>query len=186
MEMKQATNLRITLTIASFMALILLLKVLSANTVHNCEDPNHQHNNTQTDSTLVVDTISTKVVKVEAKKDSSVQLVEALIQVESRGNASAVGDKHLSTPSIGVLQIRPIMVREVNRILKKLKSNKKYKLEDRFSRKKSIQMFMVWKNYYHKNSSIEKIARCWNGGPLGYKRKATLGYWNKVKNELKG
>ena len=186
MEMKQATNLRITITIVSFIALILLLKVLSANTVHNCEDPNHQHNNTQTDSTLVVDTTSTKVVEVKAKKDSSVQLVEALIQVESRGNASAVGDRHLGKPSIGVLQIRPIMVREVNRILKKLKSNKKYKLKDRFSREKSVEMFSIWKDYYHKNSNIERIARCWNGGPLGYKTKATLGYWNKVKNELKG
>lgn len=186
MEIRQETSLRITLTIVSFIALILLVKVLSANTIHKCKDHDHQHNNTQTDTTQVLDAVSTKVIGMKAKKDSSMQLVEALIQVESRGDASAVGDKHLSTPSIGVLQIRPIMVREVNRILKKLKSNKKYKLEDRFSRKKSIQMFMVWKNYYHKNSSIEKIARCWNGGPLGYKRKATLGYWNKVKNELKG
>lgn len=186
MEMRQATNLRITLTIVSFIALILLIKILSANSPHKCEDHNHQHNNIHTDTTHVLDTVNTKVTEVEAKKDSSIQLVEALIQVESRGNASAVGDKHLGTPSIGVLQIRPIMVREVNRILKKLKSNKKYKLKDRFSREKSVEMFSIWKNYYHKNSGIEKIARCWNGGPLGYKRKATIAYWNKVKNELKG
>ena len=45
-------------------------------------------------------------------------LLEAIIQVESRGKEDCIGDKHLGKPSIGVLQIRPIMVREVNRILK--------------------------------------------------------------------
>ena len=47
-------------------------------------------------------------------------LVNALIYVESRGNDSAVGDRHLDQPSVGVLQIRPIMVREVNRICKRI------------------------------------------------------------------
>jgi hypothetical protein len=27
-------------------------------------------------------------------------------------------------------------------------------------------------------------ARIWNGGPNGYKKKATLGYWAKVRKEL--
>lgn len=30
----------------------------------------------------------------------------------------------------------------------------------------------------------EDRARIWNGGPNGYKKKATLPYWNKVKKEL--
>ena len=63
-------------------------------------------------------------------------LVAALIHVESRGNENAVGDRHLGNPSVGVLQIRPIMVREVNRILKRKKSDKRFKLKDRFSREK--------------------------------------------------
>ena len=112
-------------------------------------------------------------------------LIEALIQVESRGNENAVGDKHLGKPSVGVLQIRPIMVREVNRILKKGKKKLRFTLKDRFSREKSIKMFKVWKKYYHSNSSFEKIARCWNGGPNGYKNKSTSHYWNKVKEVLK-
>ena len=52
------------------------------------------------------------------------------------------------------------------------------------SRKKSIEMFFIWKNYHHKNSSLEKIARNWNGGPNGYTRNCTKVYWNKVKKEL--
>lgn len=112
------------------------------------------------------------------------KLVKALIHVESRGKEDAVGDTHLGAPSIGVLQIRPIMVREVNRILKKRKSNKKFKLKDRFSRDKSIEMFKVWREYHHPNDKFEKIARNWNGGPNGYRFKRTEQYWNKVKKQL--
>ncbi len=121
---------------------------------------------------------------VEVKEDYTDYLLEALIQVESQGNENAVGDKHLSRPSIGVLQIRPIMVREVNRILKNQNIKIKYTLDDRYSKDKSIEMFMIWKMNHHPNDTDEVIARCWNGGPRGWKRKATLYYWNKVQNEI--
>lgn len=112
-------------------------------------------------------------------------LVTALIHVESRGNDSAIGDRHLvGSEAVGALQIRPIMVREVNRILKIKKSDKRYKLKDRFDRNKTIEMFYVWKNYHHKDSNFETIARNWNGGPKGYKRNSTLKYWNKVEQQL--
>lgn len=118
-----------------------------------------------------------EIVEVIEEKSN---LLEAMIQVESRGNESAIGDTHMDVPSIGVLQIRPIMVKEVNRILGK----EVYTLKDRSSREKSIEMFEVWKNHHHKNSSDEKIARCWNGGPLGYKYKGTNHYWSKVQQEM--
>jgi len=121
------------------------------------------------------------IQKIEPKIE---ELIVAMIQVESRGLDSAIGDTHLGEPSVGVLQLRPIMVREVNRILKKQKSEKRYKLKDRFSREKSIEMFMVWKNYYHPENEFETIARNWNGGPKGYKNKKTENYWAKVQLEL--
>lgn len=111
-------------------------------------------------------------------------LVNALIFVESRGVEGAVGDTHLGTPSIGVLQIRPIMVREVNRILKKKGSSMRFSLQDRFNRSKSIWMFMIWRDYHHPNDNFETIARNWNGGPNGYRFKRTEQYWNKVKQQL--
>ena len=123
-------------------------------------------------------------VKIKNKEIQDNKLIEALIQVESRGNDSCIGDRHLILPSIGCLQIRPVMVREVNRILKKQKDTLRFKYKDRWSRKKSIQMFYIWKDFHHTNSSDEKIARNWNGGPKGYKRKRTLQYWEKVKIEM--
>jgi len=120
-------------------------------------------------------------IVIEPKID---KLIMALIQVESMGNDSAIGDTHLKEPSVGVLQLRPIMVREVNRILKKQKIKKKFKLKDRFSKDKSIEMFLIWKNYHHPEGGFETIARNWNGGPRGYKNPRTEHYWAKVQLEL--
>jgi len=117
--------------------------------------------------------------------DNVNELIEALIWVESRGNESAVGDTHLDEPSVGVLQLRPIMVREVNRILKRKGSEKRFKLSDRESREKSIEMFTIWFNTYHKNSSFEKAARNWNGGPNGWKKERTQKYWARVESYAK-
>ena len=112
-------------------------------------------------------------------------LVSALILVESRGNDSAIGDRHIvGGEAVGALQIRPIMVREVNRILKIQGKTERFDLKDRFDRQQSIRMFMVWKNYHHKNSEPEVIARNWNGGPKGYKVSRTEKYWLKVQKQL--
>lgn len=121
------------------------------------------------------------IVKVDTIKRDL--LLEAIIVVESNGNDSCIGDRKLGRPSVGCLQIRPIMVREVNRILRKQKIKKKYNLKDRYSRKKSIEMFYIWKDYHHSEDSDEVIARCWNGGPKGCKKKATNYYWAKVVKE---
>ena len=131
------------------------------------------------------------IIKLEPKDVqlalSERDLVSALILVESRGNDSAIGDRHIvGGEAVGALQIRPIMVREVNRILKIQKSDKRFKLKDRFDRDKTLEMFYIWKNFHHKDSDFEKIARNWNGGPRGYNNPRTEKYWNKVQAELDG
>lgn len=111
--------------------------------------------------------------------------ITALIHVESRGNDSAIGDRHLvGSEAVGALQIRPIMVREVNRICKIIGSHQRFTLKDRFDRDKSIHMFLIWKEFHHKDSDAEKIARNWNGGPKGYKINRTKKYWLKVEKQL--
>jgi len=114
-------------------------------------------------------------------------LVAALIHVESRGNDSAIGDRHLvGNEAVGALQIRPIMVREVNRILRIQKSDKRFKLKDRYNRQKTIEMFLIWKNFHHSDSDFETISRCWNGGSRGHLNPKTEKYWKKVEEELLG
>lgn len=108
-------------------------------------------------------------------------LVDAIIHVESRGDSTAIGD---GGRAVGILQIHPIMVREVNRILEKNGSDVRYNYNDRYSVEKSKKMFYVWKEYYHPNSSYEKIARCWNGGTNGHMFYCTHRYWRKVSDRL--
>jgi hypothetical protein len=107
-------------------------------------------------------------------------LVDALIYVESRGNSKAFNQKE---DACGCLQIRPIMVREINRILKKQNSDQRFSLEDRWDCGLSKEMFYIWRDYHHSNSSEEVIARNWNGGPRGYKNPKTEPYWKKVKKQ---
>ena len=131
--------------------------------------------------TKVVEAIPRNIKKLDIENN----LIPAMIQVESLGNDSAIGDVHLiGNEAVGALQIRPIMIREVNRILKIQKLKKRFKRKDRYNRTKSIEMFMVWKDYHHPEGGFETIARNWNGGPKGYKNKRTEKYWVKVQIEL--
>ena len=131
--------------------------------------------------TKVVEAIPRNIKKLDIENN----LIPAMIQVESLGNDSAIGDVHLiGNEAVGALQIRPIMIREVNRILKIQKLKKRFKRKDRYNRTKSIEMFMIWKEYHHPSGGFETIARNWNGGPRGYKNKRTERYWVKVQIEL--
>lgn len=109
-------------------------------------------------------------------------LIDAMIWVESRGNDSCYNKRE---EAVGCLQIRPIMVREVNRILNIQKSDLEYTLEDRWSREKSIEMFHIVNGYHNKNSTYEEIARAWNGGPNWAEKSLTKRYWKRVQKQLK-
>lgn len=106
-------------------------------------------------------------------------VMEAIIQVESGGNAKAV-----SGNSVGVMQITPILVKDCNAILKKQKSKKRFTLDDRYSVAKSKEMFRLIQSYHNPENSIEKAIRAWNGGP-NYSVRATNRYFKKVMSNLK-
>lgn len=129
--------------------------------------------NTTPDS-LYVDTI-----KVDTLTDE--ELIEAIMEVESNGNPNAYNETSGAT---GCMQIMPIMVNEVNRITKLTKTDKYFYPKDRWDCEKSKEMFMIWKNYHHKTSSPETIARHWWGGPRYGEEDCSLFYWNRVKSNL--
>ena len=103
----------------------------------------------------------------------------AIEQVESGGDASAVGDNGLA---VGILQIHPTMVDDVNRII----GDTEYTLEDRKDVERSREMFSVYTNHYTPDLDPEKVARRWNGGPRGDRKSATAKYWRKVRKVLEG
>ena len=125
---------------------------------------------------LLINYATSSFEVVTTKPTIQDSLIAAIIHVESRGDSMAYNAKE---DAVGVLQIRPIMMREVNRLLKE----NKYTLDDRWSKSKSIEMFNVIKDHTT-NPTNERLARNWNGGWNGYKKKSTLKYWNKVKTQL--
>jgi len=144
------------------------------------------HKKLKLNKTKDLELANIKISEVEDKQPNLEDLVYALIQVESTGRDNITGDHHLGKNyAAGVLQIRPVMLKEVNRILKLQKRSKRFKLSDRFDRQKSIDMFHIWREYHHKDSSFEKIVRNWNGGPRGYLRKSTKNHWVKTQVVLK-
>lgn len=137
------------------------------------------------ETTITNHNITQQITPTEVKDSYEFKmkpLVDAMILVESNNNDSAYCK---SEEAVGCLQIRPIMLRECNRILELQKSKKRYTLNDRWSRIKSIEIFHIVNKHHNKKGVYEEIARFWNGGPKWSEKSGTETYWTKVKHKLK-
>jgi hypothetical protein len=101
-----------------------------------------------------------------------------ICMVESGGNALAV---HKSGLDVGIAQIRPILVKDVNRI-----ARTNYSLSDRFCHEKSFEMFRIYCEYYGANT-LEERAILWHIGASRWKEKrnseVAKNYMKKINNE---
>lgn len=109
-------------------------------------------------------------------------LLVALVMVESAGSSHpARGD---GGRAIGPLQIHRVAVEDANRIL----GFRRFRWEDCQRLEPSLEVATVILTYYGErlpNPATERdLARIWNGGPNGWKEKATLPYWRKVQHQL--
>lgn len=105
-------------------------------------------------------------------------VMNAIIQIESKGNPAAVNG-----PYVGVLQISPILVKECNNILKSTGSSKRYSLSDRFNATKSKEMFVIIQSFHNPLNSVEKAIRLWSGG-IRYNVAKTQDYFRKVMRHM--
>lgn len=121
---------------------------------------------------------ATKGNKVTTKYDWN-PVMDAIIQVESGGNANAKSGR-----CVGAMQIMPCLVTECNNILKQRKSSKRFTMNDRYSIAKSKEMFVLLQSVYNPTNNVEKAIRTWNGGNH-YSVRATQGYYNKVMKALR-
>lgn len=117
----------------------------------------------------------------EMKKDtlSDYQILQlALICTESEGNPLAVGKNN----DLGCLQITPIYVKEVNRIL----GEEKYSHEDAFNPEKALEMFSVVQDYHNPNHDIDAAIRLHNKapwyGPKVLRRIQTIKQYEEYRN----
>lgn len=111
-------------------------------------------------------------------------LLPLLIVIESAGNDNSVG-KH---GELGALQIKPICVRDVNRI-----AGTQYAYTDAHDRKKAVEMYWIYMTHYTSDKRIKKTtdaryfevaSRMWNGGPNGHRNPKSLVYWYKIRQHL--
>ena len=106
------------------------------------------------------------------------KFLDAIRQVESQGNDKAVGDYG---NAIGGYQIWRDYWQDAVEYDKTIGG----KYEDCFTRKYAERIVVAYLNRYApEDASWETLARIHNGGPKGYKIKATAEYWEKVKCEL--
>ena len=102
-------------------------------------------------------------------------LLSALIQIESGGNDHAKG-RH---GELGALQIKPILVRDVNRIM-----GTSYAHQQVTNRAVSTFIATAYLSHYGRNLSDESLARIWQGGPTGLRKSSTRAYSKRVMREL--
>ena len=102
-------------------------------------------------------------------------LLSALIQIESNGNDHARG-RH---GELGALQIKPILVRDVNRIM-----GTHYTHQQVTNRTIATFIAQSYLAHYGRNLSDESLARLWQGGPKGPKLSSTRAYGRRVMRKL--
>jgi hypothetical protein len=125
------------------------------------------------------------VCKVHAEVPGD-KLIDALIAVESKGNVNAVGDKSMTNKAYGCLQIRQPCVDDYNRWF-----HTSYKAEDMLGNQElSVKVCKAYIDHYATEARLghvpsdEDMARIWNGGPNGFRKESTKGYWIMVKAKL--
>ena len=96
-------------------------------------------------------------------------LIQALIIVESEGNPNAIG----KTNDVGILQITPIYVEEVNRII----DTPKYTLDMRTNVEHSLEMFEIYQAHHNPERDIVRAIKLHNP-------RAGQWYADRVLNEL--
>lgn len=123
---------------------------------------------------------SNKELKEEAHQQYIKNVVLAIMRQESNDGtelySSAVWEN-----AVGVLQIRPVMLKHINRDILGYNA---FTLNDRLDSLKSVEMFLIYQNKHNPTMDFEVAAKIWNGGPTGMRKTATIKYFNSVKKHM--
>ena len=117
-----------------------------------------------------------QTIKADRRADDL--LWKAICQVESGGDPNAYNERE---GAAGIAQIRPILVRDVCRIV----GYGQFSLRDRFDHNRSKEMFRIYIRHYGQIGSVEESSRIWCSGPRGMSKAASLPYWRKVQSAMK-
>lgn len=130
---------------------------------------------------LIVLCLAAAPAKERWTRDQCRRLLDAMVQVESGGRLDLVGD---NGKAIGPLQIHRIYWIDAVSYDKTLVSlGGKYEDCKRLEYAEKV-VVAYWNCYASKNASWKELACIHNGGPKGFGKKVTEGYWAKVNKEM--
>ena len=108
------------------------------------------------------------------------KIMAVLIMVESGGDSDAVGDNGLA---YGILQMHQAYVSDAAQW-----AESDWQHTDAFDPSKAEDIFIAYMSRYARHdtkptgmSYVEYVSRIHNGGPMGWRKKATDPYWAKVQ-----
>ena len=103
-------------------------------------------------------------------------LLDAIAQIESGNRPNAIGD---NGRAIGAYQIHRAYWKDGTRFL-----GVKWSYKEAFDPKKARSVTRAYLRHYGKGRSLIEMARIHNGGPRGYRKKATRAYGKKILSLL--
>lgn len=119
--------------------------------------------------------LDTLIMEIDTEHFDWNPVMDAIIEIESRGNAQARNGIY-----VGAMQISPMLVKECNNILKRRGSSNRFSLSDRWSVTKSKEMFVVMMSQFNPENDVDKAFRIWKGGPY-HRRASTQKYVNRAR-----
>jgi hypothetical protein len=108
----------------------------------------------------------------------STNLLLALLLAISKVEGNPSGRDTDGGYTTGHLCISRTAVQDVNK-----KYGTSFRWTDMRNRKDAETVFFLYAKRWNSRTP-EEVARRWNGGPEGMKKKSTLTYWKKVRREL--
>ena len=107
------------------------------------------------------------------RSEDMLRLFNAISEHETMGGKYLIGDNGKAK---GYAHIHKVMVDDVNRIL----GSKVYGYEDRMSRDKSFEMFVVFQGHYNPEFNIKNGCMMWNAGADMQPFEKASAYYEKV------
>ena len=118
---------------------------------------------------------TTATVTAPTAADTLWAMAEAFAWVESKGDHMAYNERE---DAVGLLQIRPIMVREANRLL----GEEAFTLADRWEPLESIDIFCTVMEHHNPKLDIDRAIAIWNPRcPASYREAVKAEYQDAIK-----
>lgn len=108
-------------------------------------------------------------------------LLDALVQVESSGRDDAVGD---AGNALGALQIWRVYWSDALEHAPAIGGAYEDVRTRVYAERVVVAYWMRYAAAAVRDGDLERLARVHNGGPRGHKKRATVGYWQRVQRAM--